>query len=118
MAININELHHIDFSDVADLNAPPIPHIHVGKYLEQEFLIPLKITKYRLAKDTGIPASRIGEIVAGKRAVTADTALRLAKYFGTTANFWINLQASYDLEMTTHHIQNELDHIHPCIAFS
>ncbi|TXJ06277.1 MAG: addiction module antidote protein, HigA family [Acinetobacter sp.] len=117
MTINLNELHTIDFNDVADLDAPLIPHIHAGKYLEEEFLIPLGITKYRLAKDTGIPASRIGEIVAGKRAITTDTALRLAKYLGTTAYFWTNLQASYDLEMTTYNIQDELNRIHPCMAY-
>lgn len=116
--IDMRELAHLDFSDVADVDAPRIAHVHVGQYLEQEFLLPLGITKYRLAKETGIPASRIGEIVAGRRGVTADTALRLARYFGTTAQFWTNLQASYALETTEQQIADELAHIQPCVVLA
>jgi addiction module HigA family antidote len=67
--------------------------------LQEEFLRPLRLSQYRVAKDMSVPARRINEIVHGTRAVTADTALRLARYFGTTARFWLNLQAHYDLEM-------------------
>ena len=71
--------------------------VHPGEILRAEFLEPLGITKYRLAKDTGMPADRVGRLVRGTRAFTADTALRLAAYFGTTAEFWMNLQARHDL---------------------
>lgn len=73
--------------------------IHPGEILLEEFLTPLGISQYRLAKDVTVPARRINEIVLGKRSITADTALRLARYFGTTENFWLNLQARYDLEV-------------------
>jgi addiction module HigA family antidote len=73
--------------------------VHPGEILSEEFLLPLGITKYRLAKDTGMPADRVGRLVRGTRSVTADTALRLAAYFKTTAEFWMNLQARYDLEV-------------------
>lgn len=76
-----------------------LPPIHPGEVLQEEFLRPLRLSQYRVAKDMSVPARRINEIVHGTRAVTADTALRLARYFGTTARFWLNLQAHYDLEM-------------------
>jgi antitoxin HigA-1 len=76
-----------------------IPLIHPGEILKEEFLSPLGISQYRLAKDTGVPPRRINEIVRGTRAITADTALRLARYFGTSEHFWLNLQARYDLEV-------------------
>jgi addiction module HigA family antidote len=69
-----------------------------GEILAEEFLVPLGISEYRLAKDTGIPASRINEIVHGRRAITADTALRLGQYFGMEPEFWMNLQTQYDLD--------------------
>ncbi len=72
--------------------------VHPGEILEAEFLEPMGITKYRLAKDTGMPADRVGRIVQGTRAISGDTALRLARFFGTTPTFWMNLQARYDLE--------------------
>ena len=71
--------------------------IHPGEILNEEFLKPLAITQYRLATDIGVPRRRINEIVHGDRAVSADTALRLARYFGTSAEFWLNLQSRYDL---------------------
>lgn len=74
------------------------PPIHPGEILQEEFLAPLGITQYRLAKATSVPPRRINEIVRGERAITADTALRLARYFGTSDRFWLNLQARYDLE--------------------
>jgi antitoxin HigA-1 len=75
--------------------------IHPGEVLAEEFLEPLGISQYRLAKQTGMPADRIGKIVSGSRSVTADTALRLAAFFGTTPAFWLNLQAHYDLEVAS-----------------
>jgi antitoxin HigA-1 len=71
--------------------------IHPGEVLLEEFLRPMNITQYRLAKDIHVPARRINEIVHGDRSVSADTALRLARYFGSSAQFWLNLQAGYDL---------------------
>ena len=76
-----------------------IPPMHPGEILLEEFLESLKISQYRLAKGISVPARRINEIVHGKRSVTADTALRLARYFGTSERFWMNLQARYDLEV-------------------
>lgn len=76
--------------------------IHPGEILNEEFLKPLKITQYRLARDTGVSPRRINEIVKGTRSITADTALRLARFFGTTAQFWMNLQSKYDLVMSEH----------------
>lgn len=73
--------------------------IHPGEVLEKEFLEPLNVSQYRLAVDLGVPPRRINEIVHGLRGVTADTALRLAHYFGTTPQFWMNLQAAFDLEV-------------------
>jgi len=74
------------------------PPIHPGEILLEEFLKPLGISQYRIAKDVGVSPRRINEIVHGKRSITADTALRLALYFGTSARFWMNLQTGYDLE--------------------
>ncbi len=73
--------------------------VHPGEILREEFLVPFGISMYRLAKDTGMPADRVGRLVNGTRAFSADTALRLAAYFKTTAEFWMNLQARYDLEL-------------------
>jgi len=73
--------------------------IHPGEILMEEFLEPLGVSQYRLAKDISVPPRRINEIVHGKRSITADTALRLARFFGTTERFWLNLQVRYDLEV-------------------
>src|SRR5437867_4069572 len=75
-----------------------MPPIHPGEILQEEFLAPFGISQYRLAKDTSVPPRRINEIVRGQRSISADTALRLARYFGTSEHFWLNLQAHYDLE--------------------
>jgi addiction module HigA family antidote len=75
-----------------------LANIHPGEILLEEFLIPMEISQNRLARDIGVPPRRINEIVHGKRAVTADSALRLARYFGTSEAFWMGLQADYDLE--------------------
>lgn len=76
-----------------------LPPVHPGEVLEAEFLEPLGLTQYRLAKDLNVPARRINEIVHRKRAISADTALRLARFFGTSELFWLNLQATYDLDV-------------------
>lgn len=73
--------------------------IHPGEVLREEFLSPLGISQYRLAKDVNVPPRRINEIVRGSRAISVNTALRLARYFGTSERFWLNLQARYDLEL-------------------
>lgn len=75
-----------------------IRNIHPGEVLAEEFLIPLEITAYKLAKDISIPQTRISEIIKGKRRITADTALRLSLYFGNSPKFWLGLQDDYDLE--------------------
>ena len=75
-----------------------LPPVHPGEILREEFLMPLGISQYRLAKDIGVPPRRINEIVKGQRAITADTALRLGRYFGIAPEFWLNLQTHYDLE--------------------
>jgi len=76
-----------------------LPPIHPGEVLREEFLLPLGLTQYRLAKGLKVPPRRINEIVHGTRAVSADTALRLARFFGTSDRFWLNLQAAYDLDV-------------------
>ena len=79
--------------------ARKLPAIHPGEILLEEFLNPLGISQYQLAKDISVPPRRINEIVHGQRSITADTALRLARYFGTSERFWLNLQGRYDLEV-------------------
>ncbi len=76
-----------------------LPPIHPGEILLEEFLSPHGVSQYRLAKETSVPARRINEIVRGERSISADTALRLARYFGTSERFWLNLQSRYDLEV-------------------
>lgn len=76
-----------------------IPPIHPGETLREDFLKPLGLTANRLAAELFVPVTRVNDIVRGRRAVTADTALRLARYFGTTPHFWVNLQSNYDLEL-------------------
>jgi addiction module HigA family antidote len=76
-----------------------LANIHPGEVLLEEFLIPMNISAYRLSKDIGIPQTRISQIIKGKRRITADTAMRLSAYFGTTAKFWLGLQDDYDLEL-------------------
>jgi len=88
-------------------------NIHPGEILVEEFLIPLEITAYRLAKETFIPQTRVSEIVKGKRRITADTALRLSLYFGTSAKFWLGLQDDYDLEEENNLKKNDFKNIKP-----
>ena len=86
-----------------------LPAVHPGEVLFEEFLEPLGLSQYRLAKDISVPPRRINEIVHGKRAVSADTALRLARYFGTTPRFWLNLQAQFDLDIEEDRLGDRLD---------
>ena len=89
-------------------NEKKLPPIHPGEILMEEFLKPMGISQYRLAKDISVPPRRINEIVHGKRAVTPDTALRLSRFFGLSERFWINMQARYDLEIEKDRLQGRL----------
>ena len=79
-----------------------LKNVHPGKVLQEEFLIPLQVTAYKLSKDISIPQTRISEILKGNRRVTADTAIRFAKFFGTSAKFWLGLQDDFDIEEEKH----------------
>lgn len=94
-------------------NEERIAPITPGELLEEEFLIPLGITKYRLAKEIGVPATRIGEIVAGKRAISADTSLRLDRFFGLSEGYWLRAQAAYDTACARVELADDLDKIKP-----
>ena len=84
-----------------------------GELLKEEFLDPMGITQYRLAKEIGVPAQRIGQIVAGKRAITADTDLRLCRFFGLSNGYWLRVQAAYDIEVTEDALAEQLKSIRP-----
>ena len=88
-----------------------LANIHPGEILLEEFLKPLEITAYRLSKSIGIPQTRTSQIIKGKRGITADTALRLSKYFGTSPKFWLGLQDDYDLEEQINKLESELNKI-------
>jgi addiction module HigA family antidote len=90
--------------------------IHPGEILLEEFLNPMGISQYRLAQTISVPARRINEIVHGNRAISPDTALRLARAFGTSDRFWINLQSRYDLDVAIAKNQHELDQIQPLLS--
>jgi len=83
--------------------------VHPGEILLEEFLRPMGISQYRLAKDVSVPPRRIDEIIQGKRAISADTALRLSRFFGTSERFWLNLQTRYDLEVQKDRLADRLD---------
>ena len=110
-AIKREDLSLIDFSDVVGRGR--LPDIHPGEILNEDFLGPLGVSQYRLAQAVGVPPRRINEIVHGKRAISADTALRLARFFGTTPEFWINLQAQYDLRQAEKLIKKIVEKIEP-----
>ncbi len=97
MTIHIEDLDKIDFADVT--TGSNLSPIHPGEILREEFLVPLNMTANALAMALKVPSTRINDIVREKRAITPDTALRLARYFGSTAEFWINLQGAYDLRL-------------------
>ena len=86
-----------------------LPPIHPGEILLEEFLKPMGISQYRIAKATSVPARRVNEIVHGKRAITADTALRLSRFFGMSDRFWMNLQTKYDLEIEKDRLGSRLE---------
>jgi len=88
-----------------------IKNIHPGEVLLEEFLVPMNITAYRLAKDIGIPQTRVSEIIKGNRRISADTAIRLSNYFGNSAKFWLGLQNDYDIEEELAKKQKEFDSI-------
>jgi addiction module HigA family antidote len=89
--------------------ANKLPPIHPGEILLEEFLEPMGISQYRLAKDISVPPRRINEIVLGKRSITPDTALRLSHYFGLSERFWMNLQTRYDIEVEKDRLENRLE---------
>jgi antitoxin HigA-1 len=91
----------------------PMPPIHPGEVLAEEYLAPLGVTQHKLAVSIGVPPRRINEIVHGKRRISADTALRLARYFGTSERFWMNLQSRYDLEIERDRLAGVLLEIEP-----
>ena len=93
-----------------------LANIHPGEILKEEFLDPMGISQNRIARDIGVPPRRINEIVLGKRAVTADTALRLSRYFGTSAPFWMGLQAEYDMREAEEGLNPVLKEIRPVSA--
>ena len=90
-----------------------LPPVTPGELLHEEFLQPMGITKYRLAKEIGVPAQRIGEIVAGRRAITADTDLRLCRFFGLSSGYWLRAQAAHDTEVAERELAAELRKIRP-----
>ena len=91
------------------MNTKKLPPIHPGEILREEFLEPMGISQYRLAKDISVPPRRINEIVHGRWSITADTALRLGRFFGMSPQFWLNLQTRYDLEVTEGLLEHRLD---------
>ena len=91
------------------MNAKKLPPIHPGEILMEEYLEPMGISQYRLAKEMSVPPRRINEIVHGKRAITPDTALRLSRFFGTTELFWVNLQTRYDMEIEKDKLAGRLE---------
>ena len=99
----------------ADMVMAPV---HPGEILLEEFLTPLAVSQYQLAKEIRVPARRINEIVHGQRRISADTALRLARFFGTSERFWINLQVRYDLEVEKDRLGDALERIRPLSAAS
>ena len=111
MSIRVDEIEKMDFSDVANLREGRSAPIHPGEILLEDFLKPMGITQYRLAKEIGVPQRRIGEIGMGKRAVTPDTGLRLSRFFGMSDGFWVGLQTDYDLAVTRHAMQAVLNKI-------
>jgi antitoxin HigA-1 len=97
----------IDFADVT--TGQRLPLTHPGEILRDDFLMPMKISVYTLARDIKVPRSRINDIVLARRGITADTAFRLARYFGTTPDFWINLQARYDLDAAERKLRRRIE---------
>lgn len=93
-----------------------LPPIHPGEILNEEFLLPMRITQYRLAKAIGVDARRIHSIVHGERSITAETALLFSRYFGNSAGFWMGLQSQFDLEVAEDRLSKRLDRVTPALA--
>lgn len=93
-----------------------IKNIHPGEILQEEFLVPLEISAYKLSKDIGIPQTRVSAIIKGNRRITADTALRFSKYFGNSAKFWLGLQDDFDIEEERNQMKAELNAIKQCAS--
>ena len=109
MKIKRDDLEKMDFSDVSD--GTRLAPVHPGEVLLRDFMEPLEVTQHKLAVTIGVPPRRINEIVHHKRGITADTALRLARFFGTTPDFWTSLQSSYETELVRTHIIEVLNAI-------
>jgi antitoxin HigA-1 len=109
MAINREDIdkRQVNFSDVS--SGRRLPPVHPGEMLREEFLTPLGISVYALANAIKVPRSRVNDIVLGRRSITTDTALRLGRYFGTTPEFWINLQAQYDLDIADRTVRRRIE---------
>ena len=97
----------VDFSDVA--SGRRLPPVHPGEVLRDEFLKPMELSVYRLAREVGVSRPRLNDVALGRRAVTTDTALRLGRYFGTTPEFWINLQTRYDLDVAERTLRRRIE---------
>jgi addiction module HigA family antidote len=104
------------YREVIDLAARPVGPIHPGEILKEEFLEPMGISAYALAKAIGVPRNRVTAILHGERAISADTALRLGRYFGMSAEFWLGLQTTYDLEIARQELGDRLDWLVPHAA--
>lgn len=122
MTIRIEDLNQPDYSDLIDTDAAHVPMQPPGQILLKDFLRPMGITQYRLAKAIGVPQRRIGEIIAGNRSITVDTGLRLSRFFGLSDSFWTRLQLDYDIEKAKQTLADVLPGIHPfksdCLSFN
>lgn len=106
---DVSNVESVEYHEDRTMTEQRLPPIHPGEILLEEFLKPMNISQYRLAKDMSVPARRINEIVQGKRAISADTALRLSRYFGLSERFWMNLQGRYDLEAEKDRLAGRLE---------
>jgi addiction module HigA family antidote len=113
MNIRIEDLLKLDFSDVIERGSKHLSLVSPGEMLAEEFLKPLGISNYRLAKEIGVPAQRIGEIIAGRRSITADTDLRLCRFFGLLDGWWLRLQADFDTRVARKALAKDLAKIKP-----
>lgn len=113
MTITIEDNAQLDYSDVIDKDSPHVPMQPPGQILLEDFLIPMGISQYRLAKSIGVPRRRIGEIIAGNRSITVDTGLRLSRFFGLSDGFWLRLQLDYDIDKFKQRSAGELLGIQP-----
>lgn len=122
MTIHIEDLKQLDYSDIIDTDAVQVAMQSPGQILLEDFLNPMSITQYRLAKSIGVSQRRIGEIIAGNRSITVDTGLRLSRFFGLSDSFWTRLQLDYDIEKAKRALANVLPGIHPfkpdCLPFN